>query len=180
MPRVSLSWGLGLALVGVLACGSVSPPGGDGAAGNTGAGGNTGTAGTTGSSGNTGAAGTTGAAGKTGAAGNTGAGGERCDTLKTQYAAALQSARTCNPLLRSVQCMETEPNGFNCPACQTHVQDATELHAIQQQWAAGGCDKLIVACTALACLPPANGGCVATDGGGGGGTCKDDFSVAAR
>jgi hypothetical protein len=108
-----------------------------------------------------------------------GTGGDRCASLRGQYAAALDTAKTCNPLVKSLQCQMTRPNALACPSCSTHVQTTTELDALQAQWTAANCQSQVFACPAIACINPDNGSCVATDGGGAGGVCKDNYTLPA-
>jgi len=111
--------------------------------------------------------------------GTGGTGGDRCASLRTQYAAALDSAKSCNPALNSLQCQMTRPNALACPSCSTHVQTTAELDALQAQWTAANCQSQVFACPAIACINPDNGSCVASDGGGAGGVCRDNYTVPA-
>lgn len=110
-----------------------------------------------------------------GGGGNGGSGGQRtdsgvsCTDLQGEYAAAMSAAQSCE-VNASGQCQQLASTSLSpCSVnCTTYVNDASELNAIKQSWTAAGCDSLVgVACPAIACLQPAQGLCVASDGGGG-------------
>jgi hypothetical protein len=152
--------------------GATGAAGNTGAAGMTGTAGNTGAAGMTGTAGNTGAAGMTGAAGATGSAGSggsgaagaTGDGGDVCTTLEEQYAAALTTAKKCDPQGHN-QCQQNVPTSIACPnGCSTMVNDTTPLDDISQKWQDAGCDKIKRICPAVLCVAPGKVMCVAGQG----------------
>jgi hypothetical protein len=160
-----------LAMLAFLGCGSVSTgaDGGDasGAAGAAGAGGGMDP---TGAAGHGGAG--SGGAGSTGAAGHD-AGvdvrGTSCNDLSSQYAEALNAARSCT-VGASAQCEQAVSSSLSpCFSnCQTYVNDSTTLDGLKAQWLGEGCNNQgVIACPAIACLQPTKGNCVAADGGGG-------------
>jgi hypothetical protein len=176
-----------LALLAFLGCGSVSTgaDGGDasGAAGAAGAGGGMDPTGAAGHGGaGSGGAGATGGAGHGGAgsggAGSTGAAGHdagvdvrgtSCNDLSSQYAEALNAARSCT-VGASAQCEQAVSSSLSpCFSnCQTYVNDSTTLDGLKAQWLGEGCNNQgVIACPAIACLQPTKGNCVAADGGGG-------------
>jgi len=62
-----------------------------------------------------------------------------------------------------------------CGGCQTYVNDATTLNAIQAAWLAQKCNDVRVLCPAIACVQPGGSVCVAGDGGGG--LCQTEVGV---
>lgn len=155
----SVAW---LALCAALAsCGGKSESGGSGGA--SGAGGGTGATGATGGGG-------------TGATGGTGGSTATCDMLESAYAAALAEAKTCNPVLSSLQCTQVVDTELPCP-CTTYVNPANaaavaKLASLRAEFDQKQCMEGI-ACPAIACIPPQSGGCEPNDPGTGGGHCVD-------
>jgi hypothetical protein len=114
--------------------------------------------------------GSSGHAGSGGAAGADA--GTTCGSLIADYAAAFQDARTCSPLLTTVQCTHLASASLQCPSCPVHVNDTTRLDAIRAAFEART-DCIFAPCPALLCVNPGtSGACVANDSGSAG-SCID-------
>jgi hypothetical protein len=75
-----------------------------------------------------------------------------CQSLETQYAAALARARACSPKLVG-QCAQAAPTGLACGGCELWVNDKAELNTIKVKWdAAAGCTTCKRLCPLIRCL----------------------------
>jgi hypothetical protein len=97
-----------------------------------------------------------------------------CAALEQKYAAALPAAKACNPLsmMPVLQCAFPMPTDLACHLCTTFVNNVTTLKAIESDWTAKGCDKLLRPCPAIACQAPAGATCESVAGTTAG-VCKD-------
>ena len=132
-----------------------------------GAGGATGTMAGPGGRGGTSGNASTGAGGSPGSGGSGGSGGasvgdagKDCATLSTEYAAAIADAKRCNPS-DPMACQMMAPASLSC-GCPMHVNDATRVQSLAQEWIASGCRRVI--CD-IACINRTVGQCYAPDGG---------------
>jgi hypothetical protein len=85
--------------------------------------------------------------GGTGGAG--GAGGSTCAQLRDGYAAALPTAKSCNPILSSRPPCDTSVSSVLGCSCKTYVDKIAPLQPYIDAWARAGCN---VVCTAIACI----------------------------
>lgn len=154
-----------------------SNTGGSNAGGSNTGGGNTGGGNTGGSAGS--AAGGTAGSASGGAAGSAtggnagssagGTGGTKpdggvksCTDLASEYAAALEAAKACNPVLSVLQCTKQVADELPCP-CPTFVNPANakaaaELDELQAAWNQQNCGSGVI-CPAVLCPAPNNGVC---------------------
>ncbi|HEY4394173.1 MAG TPA: Kazal-type serine protease inhibitor family protein [Polyangia bacterium] len=147
--------------------------GAGGASGVGGAAGHGGVAGSSGSAGHAGSAGNTGNAGNAGYAGSSGVGGAgggpSCGDLVRAYADAVPIAEQCDVDAqggcRQAVAPSLSPCAYSCST--TYVNDATTLNLIKAAWLQQQCEDSAALCPAIACVQPAGGACVASDGGGG-------------
>jgi hypothetical protein len=147
------------------AAGRGGSTGAAGAAGTTGGAGQAGTGGSGGRGGTTGTGGTTGSAGTGGATGSGGTGGGKtCTQLESDYTAALATAKMCHATMTN-QCQILVSISLACPTCKAHVNDDTQLAAIQASYDQAGCSAMNHICPAIACINPGSGACVPINSG---------------
>jgi len=81
-----------------------------------------------------------------------------CGTLQSQYAAALERAKKCNPKSHSLRCQATAaatlPCGCSTPVDASNTEAISELSALSEQ-ANGACGEALCA----PCVPPRPGTC---------------------
>ncbi len=86
-----------------------------------------------------------------------------CASLPMMYAAAYQRAQNCDPTLSTQQCAQLVPSAVPCGACESYVNDRTELDQILAQYQAANCGRF--ACPAIACILPSPAVCLPVEGG---------------
>jgi hypothetical protein len=84
-----------------------------------------------------------------GASGLGGAGGSTCAQLREGYAAALPTAKGCNPILSSRAPCDTSVSSVLGCSCTTYVDKVAPLQPYIDAWTRTGC---LLACTAIACI----------------------------
>ncbi|HVZ85816.1 MAG TPA: hypothetical protein VHG72_02535 [Polyangia bacterium] len=104
--------------------------------------------------------------GGTGGATDGGVSPSLCNSLVSDYAAALTAAKSCTAGAAD-QCAQPVPASLSvCSSCTTYVTDGSALSSIQEKWISAGCGKAIVACPAIDCISPTPSLCVLDDFGG--------------
>jgi hypothetical protein len=156
--------------------------GGNTGGGNTGGSAGTSTGGSAGSSsgGSAGSAtggsagSSTGGSAGSSSGGSAGSGGTKpdggvksCSDLASEYAAALEAAKACNPVLSVLQCTKQVGDELPCP-CPTFVNPANAkaaatLDDLQAAWNAQNCGSAVL-CPAVLCPAPTGGVCQAASG----------------
>jgi hypothetical protein len=189
-PRLGLAQLASVSLL-LAACGGSVDGGGTGGAGaQAGSGGSGAQAGSGGAMGGSGGAmggsgGVTGGSGGvTGGSGGLGGvagfgggtGGGSCGALEQAYSDVLTQAKVCNPFIDMNECTAQVADQLACPCGPTFVNGGNGetikmLQEIQDQWSAQKCYEGI-GCPAIACQPPAGGGCE-VDASGKSGSCQD-------
>jgi hypothetical protein len=93
----------------------------------------------------------------------------------TAYANEIPNAKICSTTAKGA-CGIKISRSIACPGCQTFVDDDTQLKVIIAKWQASGCDKILRACPAIACLAITDAVCKpgssSTDG-----SCSDNAGV---
>jgi hypothetical protein len=121
------------------------------------------TGGTAGSS--TGGAAGSSSGGSAGGGGTKPDGGVKsCSQLASEYAATLEAAKACNPVLSVLQCTQQVNDELPCP-CPTFINPANakavaELDDLQAAWNAQNCGSGVI-CPAVLCVAPTSGVCQA-------------------
>ncbi len=100
----------------------------------------------------------------TGSGGSTGGTGAQsaCGALASEYQNALRAAQSCT-IGGAGQCDTLVSVGLSvCGSCQTYVNDASSLNAIQQAWEAANCRNVSPAppCALSVCPAPVNNVCL--------------------
>jgi hypothetical protein len=85
-----------------------------------------------------------------------------CAQLASEYAAALEAAKACNPVLSVLQCTKPVGDELPCP-CPTFVNPANtkaaaELDDLQAAWNQQNCGNAVI-CPAVLCPAPTGGVC---------------------
>ncbi|HXJ21340.1 MAG TPA: hypothetical protein VMT03_14005 [Polyangia bacterium] len=110
----------------------------------------------------------------------TGAGGaggssleSMCDSLVTQYQAAIVDAQTCG-VGRPGQCQVKVDSALSsCGSCPTYVNDLSKPMAIEQAWFGAGCNQLPSApCVVSTCISTTNADMCGVAPGSTHGTCS--------
>jgi hypothetical protein len=138
---------------------------------NTGGSAGTSTGGTAGSSSGGSAGSATGGSAGSSTGGAAGSGGTKtdggvkpCPQLASEYAAALEAAKACNPVLSVLQCTKQVNDELPCP-CPTFINPANakaaaDLDDLQAAWNAQNCGAGVI-CPAVLCVAPTTGVCQA-------------------
>lgn len=101
-----------------------------------------------------------------------------CAALETQYAAALEEAKSCDPTIDVEQCTERIADQLACP-CPTSVAPVnasamTTLLTLATEWDTLGCGQN-VACPDVECPEIQGAFCAPSTSSGGEGSCQEQF-----
>jgi len=103
-----------------------------------------------------------------------------CWSLNAAFINAVKKAKACNPysMMPVEQCSKQVKNALFCPVCPTFISPfnaaaVQEMADLEQKWLALSCDKLEIACPAMACPTPQSASCLPSSAGTG--ICTDDM-----
>jgi hypothetical protein len=95
-----------------------------------------------------------------------------CSDLNAAYIAAVATAKACNPysMMPVQECGKQVDSALFCPVCPAFVSifatvALKEMDDLRAKWIALGCDKLEMACPAIACQAPKSATCMPSAAG---------------